>query len=405
MPPLPLKPCPKTYILETHRSRPPAETLAFVRRLEEAVGMLDILDASGIDRIGLPVFTCRRIRPDGSVTMHTGKGISPIQARVSLTMESVERYATEFREVHRERLIRDSYRRLSGRLNVLPPADLILCQGSDYDDDRPIHWTCGYDLLREEEIFVPACAVFHPFPLDDTLLIHTHTNGIAAGNTLEEAVEHGLTEVIERDAWSIAQYRAEALDALSVRAADGNTFLLDIIEKMSGADIEIVAKDITSDVGVPTVAAFSRDLRYDFMIPIDGFGTHLDPRVALARALLEIVTTRALFLQTRGMEGLQESGSAYYREEEEDYRFFSYRQKDLGDMGGDFGNDILEDVRRLAAKCARRGLDRVIAVDLTDGAIGIPTVRIIVPGMEAACFDRTRRGDRLYTAPNGGERC
>ncbi|NPU85769.1 MAG: methanogenesis marker 1 protein [Syntrophaceae bacterium] len=402
MPPLSLKPCPKAYILETHRSRPPAETLAFITRLEEKVGMLDIRDAERDDRIGLPVFTCRRVRPDGSVTRHTGKGITPIQARVSLTMESVERHASEFREVHRERLVRNSYRRLSRQFNVLPPPDLILSQSSEYDDDRPIFWIRGYDLLRNEDVYLPACAVFHPFHLDDILVIHTHTNGIAAGNTLEEAIEHGITEVIERDAWSIAQYRAEALDALSVEAADGNAFLLDIIEKFCEAGIEIVAKNITSDVGVPTIAAFSRDMQYDSMIPIDGFGTHLDPRVALARALLEIVTTRALFLQTRGLAGLQEGCSTYFREEEEDYRFFSYRQIGLGDMNADFRDDILDDVHLLMSRCMNRGLDRVIAVDLTDGGTGIPTVRVIVPGMEAHCFDRSRRGDRLYAAPDGG---
>ncbi len=56
MPPLFLKSCPKTYILETHRSRPPAETLAFITRLEKTVGKLDIRDAEQDDRIGLPVF-------------------------------------------------------------------------------------------------------------------------------------------------------------------------------------------------------------------------------------------------------------------------------------------------------------------------------------------------------------
>lgn len=402
MPPLPLKSCPKTYILETHRSRPPAETLAFITRLEETVGMLDVRDAMADDRLGLPVFTCRRIRPDESITRHTGKGITSIQARVSLTMESVERYASEFREVHRKRLVRDSYRRLSRQFNVLPPLDLILSQSSEYDDDRPIFWISGYDLNRNEDVYVPACAVFHPFHLDDIPIIHTHTNGIAAGNTLEEAVEHGLTEVIERDAWSIAQYRAEARDALSVDDSPGCAFLVDIIGKFNAAEVEIVAKDITSDVGVPTVAAFSRDLQYDSMIPIDGFGTHLDPRVALARALLEIVTTRALFLQTRGMTGLQEHCTTYFREEEEDYRFFSHRQKGLEEIAADYRDDLLDDVRLLVAKCARQGLDRVIAVDLTDSVTGIPTIRMIVPGMEACCFDRSRRGERLYTAPDGG---
>jgi ribosomal protein S12 methylthiotransferase accessory factor len=57
---------------------------------------MDVRDAVGDDRIGIPVFTCRRIRPDESETRHTGKGITPVQARVSLTMESVERYASEF---------------------------------------------------------------------------------------------------------------------------------------------------------------------------------------------------------------------------------------------------------------------------------------------------------------------
>jgi len=405
MPPLSLKSCPKAYILETHRSRPPAETLAFIARLEETVGMLDVRDAVEYDRLGLPVFTCRRIRPDGSVTRHTGKGISPIQARVSLTMESVERFSSEYREAHRERLLNDSYRRLSRRFNVLSPPDLILSQPGEYDDDRPLYWIQGYDLLRKEEIYLPACAVFHPFHLDDIPFIRTHTNGIAAGNTLEEAVEHGLTEVIERDAWSIAQNRAEAQEALSVEASADNAFLIDIIEKFSEADIEIVAKNITSDIGVPTVAAFSRDLQYDSMIPIDGFGTHLDPRVALARALLEIVTTRALFMQTQGLAGLQENCAAYFREEEEDYRFFSHRQIGLGDLEADFGDDILEDVRLLMSRCARRGMDRVIAVDLTDAETCVPTVRVVVPGMEASCFDRTRRGDRLYSIPGGEEPC
>jgi ribosomal protein S12 methylthiotransferase accessory factor YcaO len=99
---------------------------------------------------------------------------------------------------------------------------------------------------------------------------------------------------------------------------------------------------------------------------------------------------------------LQEDGSAYYRTEEQDFRFLSHRQKDLGEMRADFGDDILDDVRLLMDRCSRRGLERVIAVDLTDERIGIPTVRVIVPGLEATCFDRTRRGDRIYASPEEG---
>ncbi len=93
-----LKTCPKVYILETHRSKTPDSTLRFIEKVKETADMLSFRNASDVDRIGIPVFTCDRIRPDGSKTSHTGKGVSPIQAQVSITMEAIERYCSEFRE-------------------------------------------------------------------------------------------------------------------------------------------------------------------------------------------------------------------------------------------------------------------------------------------------------------------
>jgi ribosomal protein S12 methylthiotransferase accessory factor YcaO len=43
-------------------------------------------------------------------------------------------------------------------------------------------------------------------------------------------------------------------------------------------------------------------------------------------------------------------------------------------------------------------LNRVIAVDLTRPETGIPTVRVIVPGLETYCFDKTRIGARILKA-------
>jgi ribosomal protein S12 methylthiotransferase accessory factor YcaO len=43
-------------------------------------------------------------------------------------------------------------------------------------------------------------------------------------------------------------------------------------------------------------------------------------------------------------------------------------------------------------------LNRVIAVDLTRTETGIPTVRVIVPGLETYCFDKTRIGTRVLKA-------
>jgi ribosomal protein S12 methylthiotransferase accessory factor len=394
-----LKPCPKVYILETHRSKSPADTLRFIEGMKETLGMKSFQDATSLDRIGLPVFTCWRIRPDHSKTWHTGKGFTAVQAQVSLTMEGIERYCSEFREEYRNRLVLDSYRNLRKKgLAVLDPNTLILPQFSQYAPDDIYHWVSGHDLIGDEEILIPACAVYHPFHLEDEPLINTHTDGIASGNTLEEAVFHALMEVIERDAWSIAKFSGDPGDAVAIGDRPENRFLLDIVDKFNRAEIEIIAKDITSDIGIPVIAAFSRDLKQEDMIPIDGFGAHLDPKVAMARALTEVATTRALFIQKYGFDGLREDLPAYYFMDnaQEDFRFYAHAEKDLADMEVGYHEDLLEDIKQSSGILQSHGYERLIVVDLTRTDVGLPTVRVIVPGMEAFCFDRTRKGPRLF---------
>jgi len=395
-----LKECPKTYILETHRSKSPEATHRFIEGMREHLGIRNFRNVSALDRIGIPVFTCHRIRPDESRTDHTGKGLSEIQAQVSLIMESIERYSSEFKNSFAPELIEGSFNSLRHDRDILNPEDLILPQFSKYTHDTVIHWVEGYDIVAGCDILVPAASVYHPFHLDREPLLHTHTNGIAAGNTMEEAVSHALAEVIERDAWSIARFTGEPRDALTLDDRSDNQFIINIIEKFAGAEIEIVAKDITSDIGVPVIAAFSTDLIYKKLMPIDGFGAHLDPKVALARALLEIVTTRGLFIQKFGLEDWKPS----YQDDdvldvhENDFRFYAFESKDINDLVQDYGNDILQDIQTMTAKLGDCGFERVIAVDLTRPDTEIPTVRVIVPGMEVYCFDRSRIGKRLFDA-------
>ena len=399
MPSVILKKCPKVYILETHRSKTPDSTLQFIERIKETVGMMSFRNATEVDRIGIQVFTCDRIRPDGSMTSHTGKGVSPIQAQVSITMEAIERYCSEFREEYLDKLVRGSYNHLKSRFNVLDPRGMILSGLSDYDHDLEINWTWGYDLSKEEEVLVPACAVYHPFHEDQVLMMNTHTNGIAAGNTMEEAVIHGLAELIERDAWSIAQYTQHFHDAIFIEDDRENEFIIGIFEKFEKAGIEVVAKDLTTDVGMPVVAAFSRDLQHRTMETIDGFGAHLDPKVATVRALLEIATTRALFIQKYGLEGMCETAPLYLRQgEDENPRFYAYNQKGIKELDVGYSTDIYDDVQNMIFKLRACGLERVIAVNLTRSDVDIPTVRMIVPGMETYCFDKTRVGERAMKA-------
>ena len=46
-------------------------------------------------------------------------------------------------------------------------------------------------------------------------------------------------------------------------------------------------------------------------------------------------------------------------------------------------DDFLKDINNIIAALAKKGLDRVIVVDLTREEIGIPVVRVIVPGSKS----------------------
>ena len=61
-------------------------------------------------------------------------------------------------------------------------------------------------------------------------------------------------------------------------------------------------------------------------------------------------------------------------------------------------DDFLADIKHVMARLKAAGLDRVIVVDLTRGEIGVPVVRVIVPGLEMYGVDGDRIGRRCRNA-------
>lgn len=400
-----LNKCPKRYILDTHRSQTPDSTLRSIATIKQYLGLNSLQDSTDVDRIGIPVFTSYRIRVDGSRVDHAGTGISQVQAQVAMIMEAVERYSAEFKPEDMEKLVKGNYNSLKNERNILDPSELLLPQFTTYNHNDDLYWVWGYDLVKDEDILVPACSVYHPFDLDGAFLRATETNGLASGNTMEEAIFHGLMEVIERDAWSIARFTRELSDALSIENHPDTQFIVDLIQKFGNADIQMVAKDITSNIGVPVIAVFARDLIHESMMLINGFGAHLDPKAALARAILEVAQTRVMHIQKFGIEGTKESVPPYLHSGESECEpwLYAYEQKNLSELEVGYSQDILEDIKIVMARVEARGLQKIIAVDLTRPGIGIPVVRMIVPGMEVYCFDRTRMGERLFKSLSKGD--
>jgi YcaO-like protein with predicted kinase domain len=61
-------------------------------------------------------------------------------------------------------------------------------------------------------------------------------------------------------------------------------------------------------------------------------------------------------------------------------------------------DDFKKDIENIIGSLEKQGLDRVIIVDLTREEIGVPVVRVIVPGLEVFAMDQERRGERVNNA-------
>ena len=387
---------PKVYRGWTERSCTPEETLKRIEQFVPDAGITRVADITDLDRIGIPVYSC--IRPaaaEGAISVYNGKGGTEAEAKVAGIMEGIERYSAE--AVPRD-LAPYSYAdmRLRGE-KPIDPESLILPVTTDSTQEIP--WVKGFDLVDKEEVSVPFCAVVHPNPYYMPTLFRTSSNGVASGNTLEEAIFYALTEVIERDAWSLVETTrntGKKLTDLPPRAAE-------MAAKFTDAGVEVTLRDITSDIGVPTVAAVADDVQMkDPRLLMIGMGTHTNPEIAMIRALSEVAQSRATqihgaredatiaqFREVMGYDRVKRINAYWFRGDE--YEPASAIQSCASD---DFKTDIEEIVSRLAA-C---GLDRVIVCDLTDPEIQIPVVRVIVPGMECFTIDNERRGQRCRDA-------
>ncbi len=387
---------PKVYCGWTERSCTPEETLERIEKFVPDAGITRVADITDLDRIGIPVYSC--IRPaaaEGAISVYNGKGGTEAEAKVAGIMEGIERYSAE--AVPRDLMpVTYANMRINGE-NPVDPRDLILPTATDPTQELP--WVKGWDIVNNEEVSVPFCAVVHPNPYYMPTLFRSSSNGVASGNTLEEAIFYALTELIERDSWSLVETTRDTGKKLS----DLPPKVAEMAKKFEDAGVEVILRDITSDLGIPTIAAVADDVQMkDPRLLMIGMGTHSNPEIAMIRALSEVAQSRATqihgaredatiaqFREMMGYDRVKRMNAYWFKGEE--YEPASSVPSCATD---DFKTDIEEIVRRLVAA----GLDRVIVCDLTDPELDIPVVRVIVPGLECFTIDNERKGQRCRDA-------
>jgi putative methanogenesis marker protein 1 len=391
--------CPKVSSETGIRTVLPKETLDRVIPLLAKVGMEPVEDITDKDNIGIPVFSVyRKNTAKGTFGNYNGKGPTVDQAKASAVMEAMERYSAEQRDS--DEVVYGTVEQARNNGPIIDPVDLILpVRVLGYVENATIAWTTGYDLMQGEEVWIPACAVFYPYyPDGDLQLFRYHTNGIASGNTIEEAILHALFEVIERDAWSIAE-EFESSNA-DIVVTDEDSVPAELLRHFRDNGVEIHLKDLTSDVGVTTIGAASDDVRTKDPEMLDiGVGTHLNPEIAAVRALTEVAQSRTthkhgLKVNANLQKATKEMGYEKIKAVNRMWYGDSQKRVRLSDMKDESTPYVLDDIEAVLGELMDKGFDRVVIVDLTRPEINVPTVRAIVPGMEVSTMDPEREGLR-----------
>ncbi|MEO8703204.1 MAG: YcaO-like family protein [Kofleriaceae bacterium] len=357
----------------THRAATLEATWRRFARKAAHAGITRIADLTGLDTLGIPVFAA--IRPMGrSLSTQQGKGLTPLAAKVSALMESLETWTAEHIAAP---VVTGSARQLGTRaidVRALPRPRGRLDRGARW------RWVEGRDLATDEPVLVPLEAVTLDTVFRAPPVFDVSSNGLASGNVLVEAILHGLCEVLERDA-EAAWRRAGGDRRIVLDTIEGPA--RDLIDRIAAAGARVFVWDLGA-AELPVIGcAIMEDPREPAWRTLgfyQGFGAHLVPEVAVARAVTEAAQTRLTYIA-----GARDDFFPFDYERATDPELLA----DLWDRFAAPCDDpcSFDELPRIDATSLGDGLAQlvaraghVVAVDLTHPVLGVPVAKVLVPG-------------------------
>jgi ribosomal protein S12 methylthiotransferase accessory factor len=352
--------------------------------------------------------------------MSSGKGATDVQARASGLCEGLERYSGVYRgdeprrrarmadlgaaAVHphdcllfseRQYRTREDWNARASRYNFVPVP---------FDPEAEIDWTPAWSLSRREPRYLPAAFCYYSYPhRGSEPFCVADSNGNAAGNTPEEAILQGFLELVERDAVALWWYNRVRRPGVDLDAFSDRYFGR-LRDHLRAQGRELWAIDLTTDLGVPVFAAASRRAEGPAERIFLGFGAHLDPRVALLRAVTEM---------SQMMSGLSDDCDDPRHQPVDDPETLEWLRtatvanqpyllpdatppRRESDYPKGWTDDVAEDVRACQGLVERLGME-LIVLDQTRPEIGLPVAKVVVPGLRH--FWARFAPGRLYDVP------
>jgi ribosomal protein S12 methylthiotransferase accessory factor len=416
-----------------HRVVAPEETLArhghHVSPITGAVPILERADPAedGIlhvylagNNLALRHDNLHQLRADLRA-LNAGKGTSDVQARASGLCEGLERYAGVFRGDEPRR--RATMRELGEA--AIPPGKCLLFSQRQYrerearnasgsrfsfipvpfDPEAIIEWSPVWSLTTQEVRYLPTAFCYYAYPQpDERTYCIACSNGNAAGNTLEEAILQGFLELIERDSVALWWYNRVRRPGVELDSF-AEPYLERLRSFLQKYGREFWVLDLTADLGIPVMASVSKRADGGPEQIIFGFGAHLDPKVALLRAVTEMnQMISSPLLEPRGKEledHAADPETAHWLKTattaNQPYLLPAEGPSQTApSYARTWTEDVAEDVRACQAEIERAGME-ILVLDQTRPEIGLPVVKVIVPGLRH--FWARFAPGRLYDVP------
>jgi ribosomal protein S12 methylthiotransferase accessory factor len=351
---------------------------------------------------------------------NAGKGITDAQARAGALCEALERYSGVFRgaEPRRRARLADL-----GDAAIHPNACLLFSDRQyrerdtwnaaghaydviplPFDPAAEIEWTPVWSLSRQAVRYLPAayCWFDYPQPAGQTFC-HACSNGNAAGNTIEEAIVQGFLELVERDSvalWWYNRVRRPAVDLDSF----AEPYLDRLRAFLRTHHRDLWALDVTSDLGVPAIAAVSQRTDGGAGQILFGLGAHLDARLALLRAVTELNQMLGPVLnappEDPGSRLTDRATLQWLRTATVANQPYLDPLDGPARRAADFparrSDDLRDDVLFCQALAEGQGSE-LLVLDQTRPEVGLPVVKVIVPGLRH--FWARFAPGRLYDVP------
>ncbi|WP_411093341.1 TOMM precursor leader peptide-binding protein [Streptomyces sp. 049-1] len=286
--------------------------------------------------------------------------------------------------------------------------------------DRPIPWVWGWSLRDARPRPVPEVLAYYHKPGIEHRFVQESSNGCASGGSLEEAVLGGLMEVLERDAFLLTWHGMQPLPEIDpMTSADPRIRLM--VERMVLYGYRARFFDTRITFAVPVITAVAERFDGGPARMCFGAGAALDPEAALAAALCEIATDSVQLLQRFRRD------EAAYRAMAEDFGTITslhdhplvYAVPEMGrhadfllrtprpcalarvadlNLSGPQGpaSDVREDLLAAVKMVTSAGFDVVVVQQTVpeQRALGLHTVKVLVPGLLPLDFGWTRQRAR-----------